>query len=93
MKLYNGSDTIKYFNKDMSKYRQFVKDFMKWLVQYCTIDFSDIEWANDIAKRCKNIKIYGDLSDNSLYKQAVIDYIAGMTDNYAINAFNQLLEC
>ena len=40
---------------------------------------------------CKNEKIYGDLSEEKTYIQAVIDFIAGMTDVYAVGAFNQLL--
>ena len=91
--MYKGEDTIAYYDKNISQYKPFVREFMQWLVQYCDIDFSQIQWAEDITKRCENIKIYGDLNDKSMYIQAVIDYIAGMTDNYAINAFNQLLEC
>ena len=37
-------------------------------------------------------KIY-DLTRADDYKQAVIDYLAGMTDNYANKCYNELLEC
>lgn len=93
MQIYKGQDTIEYFDKNKSHHRVFIREFMEWIVQYCDIDFSNVEWASDIAKRCKNTKNYGDLNDKNNYIQAVIDYIAGMTDIYAINAFNQLLEC
>ena len=38
-------------------------------------------------------KIYSDLSDRKKYIQAIIDYMAGMTDVYALNAFEELLKC
>lgn len=43
--------------------------------------------------KCINKKIYGDLSKKKQYIQAVIDFMAGMTDVYAINAFEELLQC
>ncbi|MBQ6765720.1 MAG: hypothetical protein IJP50_01770 [Paludibacteraceae bacterium] len=42
---------------------------------------------------CKNKKIYGTLSTFETYQQAVIDYIAGMTDVFAVKAFEELLKC
>lgn len=71
----------------------FVKDFAEWIVQYCDMDFSKIKWAKNISSKCINKKIYGDLSQKKQYIQAVIDFMAGMTDVYAINAFEELLQC
>ncbi len=38
-----------------------------------------------------NRKIYGDLTDRTLYLRAVVDYIAGMTDPYLVRAYNELV--
>ncbi len=73
--------------------RKFVKDFAKWLVQYVEMDFRGYEWAEKISERCTNKKIYGTLSSEKQYIRAVLDFIAGMTDVYALNAFDELLKC
>ncbi|MBQ4324239.1 MAG: HD domain-containing protein [Clostridia bacterium] len=38
-----------------------------------------------------NEKLYGDLSDRTLYLTAVTDYIAGMTDAFLIRAYTELV--
>ena len=39
----------------------------------------------------RNRKIYGLLETKNIYAQAIIDYISGMTDRYAIEMFNELI--
>jgi dGTPase len=92
LQLYKGTDTISYILSQKEEKKEFVHQFCKRLVRYCDLDFSGIDWAETISLRCKNEKIYGDLSNPKQYIQAMIDYIAGMTDNYAIQAFQELLE-
>lgn len=43
------------------------------------------------ALNCENIKIYGSLETNLIYAQAIIDFIAGMTDRFAVKLFNELI--
>lgn len=86
-------DTIFYLSSIDFDNRYFVKGFAEWLVQYCESDFTKMEWAENISKRCKNKKIYGTLSNEKQYAQAAIDFIAGVTDVYAIKAFEELLKC
>ena len=45
-----------------------------------------------IALGCDNVKIYGKLETKEIYIQAIIDFISGMTDRYAIELFNELIE-
>ena len=54
------------------------ESFSKWLARYCNIDIV-------------NRKIYNNLETKNIYYQAIIDYLAGMTDRYAIKIFNELL--
>ncbi len=69
-----------------------VGSFQKWLAKYCLIEVippkSDLR---DISLKCENTKVYGNISDKKTYIQAIIDYISGMTDSFAIKAFNELL--
>ena len=65
-------------------------DFCNWLIKY--VDLSIVpDDLKKSAKRCKNEKIYGSLEDEKQYIQAIIDYISGMTDGYAIKAYNELI--
>lgn len=73
--------------------RKFVEGFVHWLIQYCDFDYAAGTEANEIAKRCINKKIYGTLQDKKTYAQAVVDFIAGMTDGYTVSAFEELLRC
>ena len=90
---YHKEDTIFYLASINFDNKKFVKDFAEWLVQYCENDFEKNDWAKQISDRCKNTKIYGTLSNEEQYIQAIIDFIAGMTDVYAINAFDELIKC
>lgn len=49
------------------------------------------ELANELTEKYKNRKIYGLLETKKIYAQAIIDYISGMTDRYAIEIFNELI--
>ena len=89
----NGQEVLEYLAANKFDGKYFVEGFVKWIIQYCNMDFHRIEGAKEIADNCLNVKIYGDLSDRNKYIQAVIDYIAGMTDIYAVKSFEELLHC
>ena len=89
----HGQDVIGWLSSNKFDGKDFVEGFCKWIVAYCDMDFSEMQWAEKIAQNCLNKKIYSDLSDRKKYIQAIIDYMAGMTDVYALNAFEELLKC
>ncbi|MFQ9414151.1 MAG: hypothetical protein ACLR1Q_08255 [Ruminococcus sp.] len=35
--------------------------------------------------------MYGNLETEEIYAQAIVDFISGMTDRYAVTVFNELL--
>ena len=65
--------------------------FSKWLARYCNVDIVPELLQKDVAIKCDNKKIYNNLESKSVYYQAIIDYLTGMTDRYAIKIFNELL--
>lgn len=67
------------------------ESFSKWLARYCNVDIVPDSLQKDVALKCDNKKIYKNLETKSIYYQAIIDYLAGMTDRYAIEIFNELL--
>lgn len=58
----------------------------------------DESWSKDFVEELKgkrgeweNEKIYGKLESRDLYVRAIVDFISGMTDAYAISVFNELI--
>ena len=66
--------------------------FQKWLARYCFSDIVPEGYLKEISLSCENIKIYKALETKKLYIQAIIDYISGMTDRFAIELFNEQLD-
>lgn len=92
--LYDGKDTLKRIIRDKYCGLKFVRYYVDWLAQYCDMEILGFDdGLMKIAQNCINGKIYGKLDDKAQYLHSVIDFIAGMTDNFAIEAFEELLKC
>ena len=83
---YDGFNTIHKLSKYSKFYPTLTIDFSDWLVKYSNID----EKLHTLRKY-RNKLIY-DINVFQDYKQAIIDYISGMSDNYAIKAYRELIE-
>lgn len=68
-----------------------VDSFSRWLARYCDYEVVPEGTLQQLAERCENEKIYGKLETKSVYIRAIIDYISGMTDRFAIKIFNEFL--
>lgn len=79
---YDGDNTINKLKEKVNVYPTLIHDFCKYLKTFFSLE-------KDV--RYKNKKIYGKLETREIYAQAIIDYISGMTDRYAIEIFNELL--
>lgn len=79
-----------YFQQNAQRYPELVVGFTERIIRYCEPDILDTK-HKEYAKFYQNIKIYGRIDSTNIYIQAVIDYISGMTDRFAIAAFNELL--
>jgi dGTPase len=82
---YYEKNMLQKISADMSKFPVLLKYFLEWLIKYSGIDSKEREKAgfnNDI--------IY-DLNDRSQYRRSIIDYIAGMTDNFAIRVYHEII--
>lgn len=86
MDYYGEFDTIKKLSKYSKFYPTSTIDFSDWLIKYSNID----EHQHRLRKY-RNKIIY-DIRNIQDYKQAIIDYISGMSDNYAIKVYNELIE-
>lgn len=77
-------------------YYYLMKEFTKWLAIYCDKDFIFREkyfaGLMDVVNKTRNKKIYGSLASEDVYVKAVIEFMSGMTDRFAIECFNEILE-
>ncbi len=74
-------------------YPSLLESFESHLSKYCedSIIPRRKEKLRSIALHCANKKIYGKLDTGKLYTQAVINFLSGMTDRFAIEAFEELI--
>lgn len=90
MDAYSKENTPKQLKKMIKTYPILIKDFLQHIDQYSTLDPNNPQIAKKVS-RCKNNKIYGNLETEEIYAQAIVDFISGMTDRYAVTVFNELL--
>ena len=91
--LYDGENTLYVLQKKAREYPETCGAFASWLTKYCDMPQSLFTDDNSVENtvKCINEKIYGTLEDEKIYIQAIIDFISGMTDTYAIKCFNELI--
>lgn len=65
-------------------YEQLIKYFRKWLVKYSN-------FYKGRERKYEDVKRLYDLEKLSDYKRAVIDFIASMTDTFAIKLFEEII--
>lgn len=88
---FDGANTLHALQKQANDYPETCGAFANWLTKYCLLPQSLFDTPDETAVKCANEKIYGHLDDEKTYIQAIIDYISGMTDTYAIRCFNELI--
>ena len=75
-------------------YPKLMKNFACWLAQYVELSIIPTTLSKDLTVKpsaCLNEKIYGKLDNSEVFIQAIVDYIAGMTDRFAVEMFNELI--
>ena len=78
-------DTLKKYYTDIEyvrkNYPTIINEFEEWLKLY---------WSKDREENCKN-KMILNMENEKEFCQAIIYYISGMTDNYAIDTYNKII--
>jgi len=88
---YRGEDTIRELRSRVDIYPELMTAFADWISKFCEQELSFFDNTNERTVKCLNKKIYGNLETEELYVQAIIDFISGMSDNYCIRLFNELI--
>lgn len=87
---YQEGDFWNQIEKEKKYTPTLLNSFEKWLSKYCHPEILPAA-HKDKAKHYENIKIYGYLDSQKLYIQAILDYMSGMTDRFAVKVFEELL--
>ena len=91
--LYVGSDTPSRLQEEVERGNapQFIGSFLSYLAPYVTCAMPAAIAAHYPPERYENKRVYGNLSAREDYLRAVRDYVAGMTDTFAIKMYDELL--
>lgn len=83
VELFDGENTWDYIQKYKKYYPKIVEKFIEWLEKYIDLpNRKELELDN---------KIVYNICDKKDYIRAVITYISGMTDNYAIETYYNIV--
>ncbi len=89
--MFAGEYTLPNVVKAQKNYPVLCSSFANWLAKYCIEDIVPRGELFDEACRCKNVKIYGTLQTQTIFAQAVIDFLSCMTDKFAVKVHGELL--
>lgn len=89
--VYSKGKTIENLYKLKKTYPTIVGDFLHHINQYIPLEMIRSKEQKNFSRHINN-KIYSEIENETVYAQAIIDFISGMTDRYAISAFNELIK-
>ena len=71
--------------KDQSQYPKLITTYLDWLNKYAQIP------TYPRKKEYKNKIIYDFTLDSLAFEKSILDYLAGMSDQFIIQLFNELI--
>ena len=80
---YDGMNTLEKLNSIKPFYTKVIDTFIKWISCYWNIETDRSHLKN---------KILYNMNDIKDYQKAIITYISGMTDSYAIETYNDIVK-
>lgn len=78
---YDGENTLNRLERLRKHYPNLICNFIEWIEKF---------WNIRTDERYKNRMLY-DMKNKEDYYRAILDYISGMTDNYAIEMYNEII--
>ena len=87
---YDGADSIKNLLDIKFAYPNLVSDFLDFINKYMAPEM--LGEKREKYARYENRKIYGMMDTKEIYVEAILDFISGMTDRYAVAIHNELLK-
>ena len=89
---YQFDETFIKLERNRDLYPTLITYFIDWLVKYSDIRSSKDQIINYLHKvnKLRNTIVYK-LNDQKDYRRAILDFISGMTDSFAIRVFNEIM--
>ena len=87
---YDGENTIRNLLDVKFAYPNLISDFLDFINKYMSINM--LGQKVEKYARYENRKIYGMMDSKKTYVEAILDFISGMTDRYAVSIHNELLK-
>lgn len=81
----NHNDFIKDLKQDLKQYPKLIGHYLAWLEKYAVIDNYSRK------KEYHNHVVYDFIHDSQAFEKSIIDYLAGMSDAFIIQLFNELI--
>lgn len=91
METYEAKHSWANIEEKKKYYPILMNSFDKWLARYCDSEIVPKGELLTLSLNCENKKIYNKLNSEKIYARAILDFISGMTDRFAIKVFNELL--
>ena len=91
METYEAKHSWSNIEEKKKYYPILMNSFDKWLARYCDSEIVPEGELLKLSLNCENKKIYDKLNSEKIYARAILDFISGMTDRFAIKVFNELL--
>ena len=88
--LYRKDNLYRVIKKEIKYYPILLGFFSDWIVKYSNFRDRIESGEKETTRKKYNNDIIYNLFEEKDYMQAIIDFIAGMTDNFAIKAFNEI---
>lgn len=81
----NHDDFIKDLKQDLKQYPKLIDHYLAWLEKYAVIENYSRK------KEYHNHVVYDFIHDSQAFEKSIIDYLAGMSDAFIIQLFNELI--
>lgn len=81
----NYNDFIKDLKQDLKQYPKLIGHYLAWLEKYAVIENYSRK------KEYHNHVVYDFIYDSQAFEKSIIDYLAGMSDAFIIQLFNELI--
>ena len=78
---YDGIDTYEKLMKAKKYYPELISSFYEWIIKY---------WNLERPENMNNSVVF-DMNNEKDYYKAIVYYISGMTDNFAIEMYNRII--
>lgn len=91
MDMYSARNTVETVVNAQKNYPVLCSSFAEWLARLSLPEVIPQGPLRAVVDHCRNTKIYGAFESQPEYARAIIDFLSGMTDKFAVKVHGELL--